>query len=97
MKIRITLLVAVLLAAFTGPAFAATETAAAAVVKKIPGDADKNGLLSKAEYITVQEKRFNEMDANHDGTVSFDEKQVFDEKMRDKRNEGKTFIDRILN
>jgi len=36
-------------------------------------DSNKDGYIDKAEDHTMHEKRFNEMDANHDGKLSADE------------------------
>ena len=38
-------------------------------------DLDKDGTLSKDEYLAVVEKRFNEADVDHDGTLTPEELQ----------------------
>jgi len=45
-------------------------------------DTDGDGLLSKAEFVAVHEKRFAEMDANNDGKVSRDEMKAHRESMK---------------
>ena len=39
-------------------------------------DPDKDGTLTKDEYLTIVKSRFEAADPDHDGTVSVDETQV---------------------
>jgi uncharacterized membrane protein len=54
-------------------------------------DTDGDGMLSKAEFMAVQEKRFTSMDGNNDGKISPEERESHHEKMkaefREKRKE----------
>jgi hypothetical protein len=45
-------------------------------------DADRNGAISRAEYETAALKRFDRLDANHDGTVTRDEAKAARDNMR---------------
>jgi hypothetical protein len=45
-------------------------------------DTDGDGMLSKAEFMAVQEKRFAEMDGNSDGKISPEERKGHHDKMR---------------
>lgn len=50
-------------------------------------DPDGNGLVSKAEFMAYQEKRFTEADANKDGSISDDEHKASMSKWRARRDE----------
>lgn len=50
-------------------------------------DTNNDGLLSKAEFMAVQEKRFADMDTNKDGNISRDEMRGFRDKMGEMRKE----------
>ena len=50
--------------------------------KMLNADTDGDGMLSKAEFMAVHEKRFDEMDSNHDGKVSKDEMKAHREAMK---------------
>jgi ABC-type glycerol-3-phosphate transport system substrate-binding protein len=45
-------------------------------------DADKNGVITRAEMLADVDARFKEMDANHDGKVTPQERAAFHEAMR---------------
>ena len=49
------------------------------------GDADKDGAVTKAEFIAAALSRFDAMDANHDGKVTKEERQAARRQMRDER------------
>lgn len=46
-------------------------------------DANKDGAISRDEFVAAQGKRFAMLDANNDGTVSADERQAARAKMRE--------------
>lgn len=50
-------------------------------------DTDGDGNISKAEFLAVQEQRFNELDANSNGIIEKEEFQAFREKMKGKAGE----------
>lgn len=50
-------------------------------------DTDGNGTVSKAEFMAYQEKRFNEADANHDGSITDEEHKASMQKWKAKRDE----------
>lgn len=50
-------------------------------------DTDKDGKLSKAEFVAAQEARFTEMDADKDGFVTKEEGKAAHEAMRKKWKE----------
>jgi Spy/CpxP family protein refolding chaperone len=56
-------------------------------------DENKDGVVSKSEFLGAQEKRFDKMDADGDGSVTQDEMQEahkkFKEKMKEKREKYK--------
>jgi hypothetical protein len=45
-------------------------------------DADKDGAVSKAEFVNTALQRFDRLDANHDGTVTRDEAKAARDNMR---------------
>ena len=45
-------------------------------------DADKDGVITKAEFQTAALQRFDRLDANHDGTVTSDEAKAARDNMR---------------
>ena len=47
-------------------------------------DADKNGLISEAEWHTEMQKRFEAADSNHDGNLSKEEVQASQAKLRER-------------
>lgn len=51
----------------------------AQTIKRLLGDENKDGALSKTEYLAGYEKRFEDMDANKDGSVTWNEKAAYDE------------------
>ena len=58
----------------TGVAAFATQTApAATIVKPLKGDADKDGKVTRAEFLAGAEARFAKLDANKDGVLTADE------------------------
>ncbi|MGK6319995.1 EF-hand domain-containing protein [Sphingomonas sp. DT-204] len=59
--------------ALTGAAFAAQTAPATAVVKPLKGDADKDGKVTRTEYLASAEARFARLDANNDGALTSDE------------------------
>ena len=54
-------------------------------------DTDGDGLISKSEFMDMQEKRFSEIDANNDGKIQREEFKAMREKKRaeHKENAGK--------
>ncbi len=54
---------------------------------KNDADTDGDGMLSKAEFLAVQEKRFAEIDGNADGKISKEEMQGHFGKMKEKYQE----------
>lgn len=54
------------------PASAATAPA----VKNMPGDVDRDGRVSKSEFMASYEKRFTRMDANNDGYITTEERDA---------------------
>jgi hypothetical protein len=50
-------------------------------------DTNGDGFISKAEWRTQSDKKFDEIDTNHDGKVSRDEMKAYHEAMREKRKE----------
>lgn len=91
-----------------------TKPVAAPVQKmrRMPADENKDGLLSKSEFLAAQEKRFNEMDLNKDGNLTWDEKNAYEEARRTakekkaelkagkktdvKKEDNKTFLNRFF-
>ena len=57
--------------------------------KMMKNEADTNddGMLSKAEFMAMQEKRFAEMDGNSDGSVTKEEMKAHVGKMKEKFEE----------
>jgi Ca2+-binding EF-hand superfamily protein len=45
-------------------------------------DADKDGTITKAEFVNAALQRFDRLDANHDGTVTADEAKAARDNMR---------------
>lgn len=45
-------------------------------------DTDKNGVVSKAEFLKQSEERFAKIDGNNDGNLSKEEMQAYKEKMK---------------
>ena len=88
MTIRTLAYASLLALALATPALA--ETPAAPAKPEGPmqtADTNNDGLLSKAEFMAVQEKRFADMDANKDGNISRDEMRGFRDKMGEMRKE----------
>lgn len=52
-------------------------------------DQDNNKVITKEEWGKDSERKFNELDANHDGEVTIDEFKSFHEKMKEKFKEPK--------
>lgn len=83
------LLMAALLVAALGlatPAHA-EDSAPARNEGKAKIDTDANGIVSKAEFMAAQEKRFSEMDGNGDGSITDDEYKASMDKWKAKRQE----------
>jgi Ca2+-binding EF-hand superfamily protein len=66
-------MVALSATALAGAAFAAQTAPAAAVVKPLKGDADKDGKVTRTEFLASAEARFAKLDTNHDGALTSDE------------------------
>lgn len=47
-------------------------------------DADKDGVITKAEFLEVAEKRFAEMDADSDGKITKEEAKAHGQEMKEK-------------
>jgi hypothetical protein len=90
-----TLLMAAVLAVAALPALAEDDNAAGGHSMKHGNwgieklDTDKDGNISKAEFMADAEKHFDNLDANHDGMVSKDEiearRAARQEKMKEKK------------
>ena len=52
-------------------------------------DADKDGVISEAEFLAKSKERFAEMDADKNGSVTQEEAKAAHEKMREKWKEHK--------
>jgi Ca2+-binding EF-hand superfamily protein len=52
-------------------------------------DADKDGRITQAEFVTAALARFDKADTNKDGTLSVEERKAMQEKMRGKWRESK--------
>jgi Ca2+-binding EF-hand superfamily protein len=52
-------------------------------------DKNKDGRVSQKEYLERREKKFHEMDANHDGVISREEARVAKVKLLERREERK--------
>lgn len=50
-------------------------------------DANKDGFISKSEFLKMGEKKFAEIDANKDGKITPEEQKAHREKMRGKMKE----------
>lgn len=50
-------------------------------------DTNKDGFISKSEFLKMGEKKFAEIDTNKDGKISQEEQKAHREKMRDKMRE----------
>ena len=50
-------------------------------------DKNKDGRVSQKEYLARREKKFNEMDLNHDGVVSREEARIAKQKLLERRAE----------
>lgn len=79
---------ALLALAFAGSALAAAA-AAAQTPPPPPGpmaaDADHGRVITRADYLADAARRFAQMDANHDGRVTPDERMAYRDAMRDRR------------
>lgn len=93
MTIRKMLLSAVALMALAVPAMAQSTPPAGAPphdggpMGKFNADTDGDGMLSRAEFQAMQDKRFDEMDTNHDGKISKDEMKAHHEQMKERMKE----------
>jgi len=103
-NLRILVVSALLLTLLAPAAYAQTDngTAKAPVqrIKRLHGDENKDGLLSKVEYLNTAAKRFDDIDANDDGNITSNEQAAYDEARRIQREkkkaragEGKTRTD----
>lgn len=52
-------------------------------------DTDKDGTISKAEFLTHEEKKFSEMDANSSGDVTKEEAKAHHEMRKKEKDERK--------
>ena len=52
-------------------------------------DLDKDGAVSKSEFLKAAEKRFSTIDSNGDGKITRDESRAHHKKMKDRRHERK--------
>jgi hypothetical protein len=52
-------------------------------------DTDKDGAVSQAEFMAAAMQRFDRADANHDGTVTRDERKAAFQAMRGHMREGR--------
>ncbi|HEY8964503.1 MAG TPA: hypothetical protein VIN59_08600 [Alphaproteobacteria bacterium] len=108
MMLRKTLLSAILLGAFAVPAMAedvpantgpGSGGAPGKMEFKNPADTNGDGILSKAEFMAAQEKRFAEIDKDGDGNITKEEHKAHREskkaewqakrkEMKDHRGDG---------
>lgn len=51
-------------------------------VKRLYGDANKDGVLTRAEYLDHAAKRFDDIDADADGGITAEEQAAYDDARR---------------
>lgn len=56
---------------------------------KCPADANKDGMVTKEEFMTYHEKMFDEADASKDGSLDADERKALHSKMMEGKCGGK--------
>ena len=65
--------------------WAPTTKAQDAPTRMAPADTDKDGKLSREEFLANAEKRFDKMDVDGDGFLTTDERKQAKEKMMERR------------
>ena len=65
------------------------EGACGAKSEECPADADKDGKVTKEEFLTHHGKMFEEADANKDGALDADERKALHKKMAEGKCGGK--------